>query len=367
MARIFHRQPAESGFSLVELMVALVIGLITTLVITQVFSGFEGQKRSTGATSDAQTNGTLAVFSIERDVLMAGYGLPLFSTKVSPMKCTTGTMTIDHDGDAGTPELGFAPVQITDGGASGESDTVAVRYSSSATAGANGGVPITIVGVSGNIISADVAIGCGNTDVAMFINGTSCALTRVSGTPTFDPLGPDKVTVVSNTNAVAGGTMACLGRWSEITYQVGHAENRYWLEAIDSKTAQFPNPVPLQAEIVNIQAQYGIAATRTDFDVIEWVDATGSWVAPTIDDRNRIRAVRIAVLARSALAEKDDVTAECAGKICASWEDPARSGLSRPSPDLMVAAPGADWRKYRYRLYQTIVPLRNLIWSSQSL
>lgn len=367
MGRINHYKEVESGFSLIELMVAMVIGLITTLVITQVFSTFEGQKRSTGATSDAQTNGALAVYSMEREMLMAGYGLPLFSTKVSPMKCTTGIMTVDHDGDAGTPELGFAPIQITDGGSNGESDIVTVRYSSSATAGANGGVPMTIVGVAGNIVSADVAIGCSDADVVMFISGSSCAMTRVSGTPVLDPLGPDNVKVISSTNAVAGSTMACLGRWSEVTFQVGHAENRYWLEAIDSKTAQFPNPAPLQAEIVNIQVQYGIAATRTDFDVIEWVDATGSWAAPTLDDRNRIRAIRLALLARSALAEKDDVTTECSGKICASWEDPVRSGLSRPSPDLKIAAPGTDWKKYRYRVYQAIVPLRNLIWSSQSL
>ena len=45
--RTFNNQ---AGFSLVELMVGLVIGLMATLVIMQVFSTFEGQKRTTTGT-----------------------------------------------------------------------------------------------------------------------------------------------------------------------------------------------------------------------------------------------------------------------------------------------------------------------------
>ena len=37
----------QKGLSLVELMVALVIGMLTTLVIMQVFTVFEDQKRAT--------------------------------------------------------------------------------------------------------------------------------------------------------------------------------------------------------------------------------------------------------------------------------------------------------------------------------
>ena len=57
----------ESGFSLVEIMVGMAIGLLTTLVIMQVFSAFEGQKRSTTGSADAQTSGgLLAAVAAER-------------------------------------------------------------------------------------------------------------------------------------------------------------------------------------------------------------------------------------------------------------------------------------------------------------
>ena len=63
------------GFTLVELMVGVLIGLIGTVVIFQVFAVSESQKRTTTGGSDAQQNGVFGLFQIERDVRMAGYGL----------------------------------------------------------------------------------------------------------------------------------------------------------------------------------------------------------------------------------------------------------------------------------------------------
>ena len=63
------------GFTLVEIMVGVLIGLIGTVVIFQVFAVSEGQKRTTTGASDAQQNGVFGLFQIERDVRMAGYGM----------------------------------------------------------------------------------------------------------------------------------------------------------------------------------------------------------------------------------------------------------------------------------------------------
>ena len=62
------------GFTLVELMVALAIGLITSLAIAQVLMFSEGYKRTATSGSDAQTNGSLALYTLQRDIQMAGYG-----------------------------------------------------------------------------------------------------------------------------------------------------------------------------------------------------------------------------------------------------------------------------------------------------
>ena len=60
----------QNGLSLIELMVALVIGLVTTLVIMQVFSVFEDQKRATTGSADAKTSDNIALYLIARDLQM---------------------------------------------------------------------------------------------------------------------------------------------------------------------------------------------------------------------------------------------------------------------------------------------------------
>ena len=66
---------ASRGFTLVEVMVGVMIGLIATVVIFQVFAVSESQKRTTTGGSDAQQNGGFSLFQVERDIRMAGYGL----------------------------------------------------------------------------------------------------------------------------------------------------------------------------------------------------------------------------------------------------------------------------------------------------
>src|SRR5207244_12822373 len=65
---------SERGFSMVELLVAMLIGLIGMIIIFQVFQVSEGIKRSTTSGGDAQQNGVIALYTIERDFKNAGMG-----------------------------------------------------------------------------------------------------------------------------------------------------------------------------------------------------------------------------------------------------------------------------------------------------
>lgn len=66
---------SERGFTLIELMVAVVIGLITVLIMNQALIASEGYRRSSTAGGDAQVSGSLAMFLLQRDLRNAGYGL----------------------------------------------------------------------------------------------------------------------------------------------------------------------------------------------------------------------------------------------------------------------------------------------------
>jgi type IV pilus assembly protein PilW len=63
----------------------------------------------------------------------------------------------------------------------------------------------------------------------------------------------------------------------------------------------------------------------------------------------RTRATRLVLVARSAQLEKGDVTAAA----------PAWAGSGTTAIDL---SGDASWQKYRYKLFETVVPLRNVAW-----
>lgn len=337
----------QTGFTLVEIMVGLAIGMLATMVIMQVFTVFEAQKRTTTGTADAQTNGGIALYNIGRELQMAGY--PLMPVANSPLECTT--LTINGAPDATTPNR-LSPVAIADGGAAaGASDTITFRYGNSLM----GGVPsqINAMGApTANDATVASNLGCQAGDITLIINGSTCALSSASAVA-----GTTTVTLADTTAAISGANLACLGTWNEITYAVNNGN----LER---------GGVPSVAGIVNIQAQYGVSATANSNQVTQWVNASAAagWNAPTVADRNRIKAVRIAVVARNAKIEPAAVTAACSSTTAA-----APTGLCAWAGSVASPAPVIDlsndpnWARYRYRVFETIIPLRNMIWSKDTL
>jgi type IV pilus assembly protein PilW len=355
----------QTGFSLVEILVGLLIGLLTTLVIMQVFTVFEGQKRSTTGSADAQTNGSIALYTIQRDVQMAGFGLPVFDTVNPSLKCDPSP-TVDHDNNAATAKIDIFPLSITDGGAAaGASDSIAVRYGSTSM----GGVSTNIIGVAGSVAGVANNLGCQNNDIALISNGAACGMTRVNDAD----LAADTIHITLQSapaSLVANASLACLGRWNQFEYTIGGNQ----LQRNDASSVV---PTPIVADIVNIQAQYGVSASANSNQVTQWVDATGAWAAPgntsvvcdaVTANRNCIKAVRVAVVARNGLLEKTNVTAACSSITAAAptglcaWEGSAAS----PAPTIDLSN-DADWQRYRYRVFETIIPLRNMIWSRNTL
>jgi len=56
------------GLSLIEILVGLVIGMIGIVVIFQVLAVSEDRKRTTVQGSDSQSAGSIALYSLQRDV-----------------------------------------------------------------------------------------------------------------------------------------------------------------------------------------------------------------------------------------------------------------------------------------------------------
>jgi len=110
--------------------------------------------------------------------------------------------------------------------------------------------------------------------------------------------------------------------------------------------------------IVNLQAQYGFDAN--DDGVVSAAEFTDAEPA-TAAEWGRLRAVRLAILARSGQFERTDVTT-----AAPSWAGGAFT-MTNLDGSVGTSAPasGQDadrWQRYRYRVYETVVPLRNMIW-----
>ena len=378
-----------------ELMVGLAIGMLATLVIVQVISVFEAQSRSTTGSADAQTNGGIALYTITHDLQLAGYPL-MSTTNGAPLACTT--LTINGTADTSTPNR-LSPVVIIDGvvgaGANASpSDAITIRYGDQRMGGVptQTQVPVPIASYPA-FVPVLSNLGCQAGDMALITSGANCYMSTVTAVSPVGGLAPPPVPNVSLSNVPTvsnGVNLACLGTWHEVTYRV-NAGNLERCDLAQVTTGNcdptaFPNAnfVPSVVGIVNLQAQSGVSAaglSNSDPNynrIIQWVDATAAtgWNAPAVADRNRIKAVRIAVVARNAKLETSVVTSACSSTTAAAptglcaWD--ATSALptpivppfvASPAPTIDLSASDPQWLQYRYRVFDTIIPLRNVIWT----
>src|SRR5581483_7946009 len=115
----------QVGFGIVEMMVAIVIALVSSLVIFETFAVSEGIKRTSTSGSDAQQNGSAALYMIEREARMAGYGI----NNQLLLGCTV--RYYDKNGTGVPATLTLAPVVITPGATPADSDRVTLMFGDS--------------------------------------------------------------------------------------------------------------------------------------------------------------------------------------------------------------------------------------------
>lgn len=362
----------QAGMSLIELLIGLLIGLVATLAITNLFSGFEARKRIISGGADAQTSGVLALYYMQRDAQNAGFGLPIYnSSDPSPLRCPMDT-SINQAGVV----INLSPVIIVDGGDG--NDILRIRYGNPAS----GGASVRATGNMTNPALVGQLIGCQVNDIVLFHQSqvaSNCSMARIqrlnadrtinalvelNTAPTASP--------VADLNGGDWVRFSCLGAWNQYEYSVNAAQELTRTGGT-SGSPPFPSSVavPVTSDIVSLQAQYGVTNTADSEGIFlnrvdQWVDATKNYgPAITIDDRNRIRAIRIAVVARDGSLQRAAVSQQCTGNA---------QGLNRVCIWKSDATPGnvnmnhiANWERYRYRTYEVTVPLRNIIWNRDAL
>jgi len=370
----------QHGFGLVELMVGMVIGLVVSAVIYQVISTFEGVKRSTTSAAGAQIDAAFSLSAIERDVRAAGWGMP----SADIIRCSA-YQTYHDDGTAFGPVPGFpqTPLRIIDGGtAAGASDTITVLWASSVRANVANlllqNVQTNPPGTPTAELQPTSAVAVSGIGGFAWLTDDSgvCTLVRVTASAT-NAVAPTTV-VLSHTPAT--GTAAMPNYNATGTYMSGQGWHTnynqnprlYDLGALTQRIYRVSNGslqsqdwfsssavIDVATNVVALKAQYGVSDAGGQ-NVTAWVravnGASGNWATPTLADFKRIKAIRLAVVVRSPLRERPG-----AGGVCAVTTTPPATWPGGPAIDL---SNDPDWQCYRYRVFETVVPLRNVLWAN---
>jgi type IV pilus assembly protein PilW len=386
-----NRSPAPArhrGFTLVEVLVGMAIALIGMVMMFQAMGSWEARKRTTASGSDAQISGSIAMFSFERDLKLAGYG---FGNAAS-MGCTVAAYDSTRPAP-GTFSFVMTPVLITDG-AAGASDSVTILYGTATTMSSSQ----TFSNLTNASIRLNTRTGMQNGDlvIAADSGGALCGLYEITGSANADGLSIDHGTgtytnYVNNENvdaqtSLSGAPLALLqakfmnntgsARFNNGTTKgVGVAgaafnmgtfpklniwqiSNRRFLTVTNTLANQ--TAIEVAEGIVNLQAEYGIDANG------DGVVGAGEWQAADPAVWSQLRSIRIAILARSQQFEKNNVLANGV-EVPVTPNAPTWAGGTFTMTNLDGSPdtnPGNanDWRRYRYRVYETVIPLRNMLW-----
>ena len=355
----------NSGFGLIEIMVAMVIGMFGIIVMMQVLTTFEGQKRSTTGGSDAQNVGAIALYNVQRDIQQSGYGL----SSLTSLGCG---LTLPN----GVVLSSLAPVTINPAVITGQdanTDTLLVVYS-------NTDSPIEGNGVTSQPSQNTYAV---QTASSFKVGDYIYALPKNRPAPcnlTVEQVNavnlPYEVVVPTGMAGAVKGSLFNLGKTLKI---LAYAVRNKNLTLCDytanncgdaTKNTNSTVWVPIANNIVSLKAQYGRQdpASGVINGIIDTYDITTPSIASaTLScDWLRISALRIALVARSTQFEKGIVT-NATKNITFPNNAPKWSGWAT-NPILGAGTLGPDtqidenWKHYRYKVFETTVPLRNVTW-----
>ena len=358
----------QRGMMIMELMIGLVIGLLTALAITVVLSVSEGQRRATMSGEDAQVSGALALHALQRDIRRAGYG---FAANPAALGCPIVGQQV---GSVAPPTV-LAPVTITQGTA-GLPDTI--QLLSSSKQGVS--VPVFVTENHGPTLTTFTV----RSSFSIAANDWLVAVPEVWSDPTnrctfFKP------TAVSSTSGAAWTTIthADLSTYSPAagypaksylvnlgptvarrTYSISDSTVSPYVAAL--QVTDFPAAAASDVfpEIVNLRAFYG-----KDTNGDGAIDAYDATTPTTAAGWRQILGVRVALVARSTQMEKENVTA--AGNV--EWD--VGTAISIAGTVACSSGSGGqclqikvdhlpDWQRYRYKVFDTLIPLRNILWNS---
>ncbi len=367
------------GFTLIELLVGVVLGLLAVGLISSVLLTWEGRKRTTTAGSDAQVNAALALYTLQRDIQMSGFGM----TTTGAAGCAVRMRRGSTDG----PSLTLAPVHLsrtqTDGPVtvtvmmSGQRNfTMPVRVAEDHRRDATAFV-VNAQTHLGNTVG-DLMLAVPSTDSSTQVANPWCTVFQVSsraddrlgheasaGTPWNQDLANSIFPGAVNTDVSYGAGSALINLGDPERFVVRRyslADQQLQSETLDPATAAWATPEAIFPHVIDLQGVYGLDR-NADGTVDTWTATSPTTQATWA----QVLAVRLAVVTRSEQYEgRPGQTATEVTSTAPTWTPDGVNATALPV-SARVTCPASEsdcWKHYRYKVFETVIPLRNMLWQS---
>lgn len=354
-----------AGFSLVELMVGVAIGMIAIIVIMQVVLSSDASKRTATSADDAQTTGAIAITTLQHDIRQAGQDL---SSGIVQSGTTAWILGCSITLPGGRTLANFGPVTINHPSipaGDANTDTLLLAYGSDL--GSPEGDRVNAQ-PAGNSYSMATPTAFKLNDLVIAIplpapsNAAPCGTTYTMS-PITSKTSP-VITVSTGTNNMNGGMLFNVGQSSSLkvlAYAV-RGGNLTVCDYVANDCGNAANAassaiwVPIASNVVSMRAQYGVDTSAAP---LSGVVATYNQTTPTTAcGWVRVPSVRVALVARAAQYDKDfDLSSQAAALASVNtWAGSAGAPI--------VLSGLADWTHYRYKKYETTVPVRNIAWQA---
>ncbi len=369
-----------AGFTLVELLVAVVIGLVMTLAVTLMLTRYESGRRTLTSVNDASIGGAYVSYTLDRLVRSAGSGY--MQSWVNAGGCRvlatrSGTQVLPRTAAfpapfASAPQtVRLAPVVVHAGIGAGGSDVLAVMTGSSglgeapmpiqpgsantdelrlaSTVGLRGGDLVLVFQDRVNCMIQQVAAGFTGSADQLLSFGGNYADSDIDGIELID-IGVSEPAWVVPLGGVGAARplFQLIGIGANATL-VGH--DMLQLDGTDTVTAMADG-------VGDLRVRYGVDTTG-DGRIDSWQDpASADWSATTLQSGteaarvrlSQIMALRIAIVTRTQMPERDAVVPE--------------SLLLFPDLDAALQVTrtfSTEERQVHWRVLDFTVPLRNTL------